>query len=138
MTKLVDWGEDLETGWSFMDEGHRRFVELLNRLHRASRDGTGNDAVSSTVSELATVMNAHLDKEETAMLQSRYPLFSDHKMQHDYMRLKLKELERDIGAGTQITAAELIDHLMNWLAQHTRRHDRDLARHLAKRVSVGR
>ena len=83
-------------------------------------------------------MRIHFAKEETAMRQSRYPLLADHRMQHDLMRAKMDELVRDIEAGGQITAGEVIGFMMNWMAQHVRRHDRDLARHLAKRISVGR
>jgi len=138
MAALVTWGEELKTGWTFLDDDHHRFVELLNDLHRASRDGGGSEAAPAVLADLIALMTAHFDKEETAMRQSRYRLLSDHRMQHDLMRAKMDELALCIAAGSVVTAGALIDFMLDWLSQHIRRHDRDLARHIAKRVSVGR
>lgn len=137
MVALVKWGDDFKTGWAFMDDDHHRIVDLVNDLQSAARGGAGHDAVPRVVGELISVMRGHFDKEETAMRKSHYPLFSDHKMQHDLMRMKLDELVRNLAASINITAGDLIEFMTNWLTQHTLRHDRDLARHLSKKIGVG-
>ena len=126
------------TGWSFMDEDHRYFVEIINDLHRAARVGAGAAALPPALADLISLFTAHFDKEETAMRQSRYALLSDHKMQHDLMRVKLRVFVHALDAGQHVTVTDVIEFLRGWLVEHIRRHDRDLARHLAKRAAVGR
>ncbi|MBF0562385.1 MAG: hemerythrin family protein [Alphaproteobacteria bacterium] len=135
---LVEWGEKLKTGWSFMDDDHRRFVELLNDLHDNSLGASSNFAAPSMVGELIAVMRAHFDSEETVMQQIRYPKLPDHRAQHDLMRRKLDALTADLDACTGIAVDELIDLLSTWLAQHIAGCDRDLARRISRRFSIGR
>ena len=137
MKPLIEWNEQLSTGWKFMDDDHARLVEMINTLHVAAAEGKGQNVVPGLVDDLVEYCRLHFAREETAMNKNRYPLFRDHKAQHEWMLSRVLEFEKGVIAGEPATADELIGFLADWLAQHIRRHDRDLARYLAKRTSVG-
>jgi len=138
MKPLIKWDETLVTGWSFMDDDHVRLIEMVNAVHAASRSGKGDEMIPRLIDELTDYCRTHFGKEETAMRQSRYPLAADHKMQHDLMMVRVAELEKGVAEGNAISASDLVSFLTDWQSDHIRRHDRDLARYLAKRASVGR
>jgi hemerythrin-like metal-binding protein len=132
MPDTIEWGEELKTGWPFMDDDHQRFIDLLQTLRQATDDGDGQAAAARALAELTPLMDAHFAREETAMAQSRYPLSLDHQTQHRLMSARIRDMAGRVGA------EELVRLMSDWLVQHVRRHDRDLARHLARRASVGR
>ena len=69
---------------------------------------------------------AHLKFEEKLMQDIHYPAIDSHLQQHGELLIKLGEIEAQIDSDT-LDAAQWTSFLSDWLLNHIRVHDTQLA-----------
>jgi hemerythrin len=50
---LLTWNDSIAIGLPSMDAQHQRWIELINNLHEAMRQGKDREAVGKTLAEMA-------------------------------------------------------------------------------------
>lgn len=130
----VQWTDDLATGVARIDEQHQELYRQVAALHEAMRAGS-MDRVPAIVDFLQQYALEHFAMEEREMLSSGYPALSQHRRLHqrfveDYLRHKAL-----LAAGASASAVVALSAwLVEWLRDHVRTVDLDLARHLRKQA----
>jgi hemerythrin len=126
----VRWTEDLATGIERIDDQHRELYDQVAALHEAMR-ANRLDRVPEVVEFLQRYALDHFALEEREMEAAAYPGLPEHRVIHqrfveDFLRQKALLAAR-------ITPTAVIDlsrWLTDWLRDHVRRVDGDMARHL--------
>ncbi len=121
---LVRWSNRFELGVPFIDADHRVLVDLLNRMHDASRaDGDLTD-IGGILSALVDYTRYHFAREERAQAAAKYPDIADHRLQHARLTGEAKRLfaafRADPGA---VEVGDVVDFLSDWLMDHILFHD---------------
>jgi hemerythrin len=133
----VQWTDELATGIARIDEQHRELYRQVAALHAAMRTGHV-EQVSGTLEFLQGYMLDHFATEEREMERTAYPGLKEHRRLHqrfveDFLRQKAALL----AAVTPSAVVELSHWLTDWLSDHVRRVDGDMARHLRHQARVG-
>lgn len=122
--------EDFETryllGVGAMDDTHREFVELVNRLCVA-----GNVEFAILFDELERHTRAHFAAEDTRMQESGFPALREHRDEHQRVLGELEKLHQKVQRGSFLLARAYVqDQLPDWFHLHAMSMDSALAAHL--------
>lgn len=123
---ILPWHENFELGIASMDQTHREFIDLLNRL-----DSTPNDAFPGYFDELLEHTHAHFETENRLMEESNFLSLREHKDDHDRILAEMMQMQRFAARGmTQIAKEYVREKLPDWFSTHAASMDTALALHL--------
>lgn len=132
---MIDWTDALGIGIPEIDDQHRTFIGLLNRLSTMSAaPDVGRPELRLILADLVTYAEHHFIDEEQHMHRTGYPGVAEHQAKHDAAAAKIHdllvkeaeeaELYRFLG---EFLNAWLVNHIMGedkaygeWLAEPTR------------------
>lgn len=126
----VEWTDDLATGIEKIDDQHRELYRQVARLHEAMRAGRLEE-VPAIVEFLQRYALEHFATEEREMAATHYPGLGQHRRLHE--RFVDDFLRHKAILSVEITASAVValsQWLGEWLRDHVRTVDADLARHL--------
>ena len=115
---FLEWNNQYNVGVEGIDQDHRKFLELINTLHDAVRQGKGQDLQGKILSNLITHVHSHFAAEEDFMRRCRYPSYEDHKSEHRVFAGRVYGLQRELALGNQSTATEMFNTIANWFQHH--------------------
>ena len=126
------WDESLKIGVPLIDSEHRELCGRIDRLFAACGQGRGKEELAGTVEFLESYTKKHFSDEEKLQRASAYPKVKEHKELHDFFTGKVAELKREItGNGAGIATVSKMNYfLMDWLLNHIRKVDSELARYI--------
>ncbi len=112
-----------------IDQQHQELVDLVNKTQAIIDDGVHPVMLIQALDRFNELSIRHFSTEEELMTDSAYPLYEEHKQQHDRLFEKTfsfdaKSLLDDAQAGK-----ELVSLMREWLLGHIEA-DRELAEHL--------
>jgi hemerythrin len=119
----MQWTQDLDTRIQVIDDQHRRIVDYINELHRASQDESTED-VRRVLDALVDYTVTHFEFEEELMKRANYPFIKAHKRVHEIFQKRVDKFLQRANAGEAITQ-ELLAMLKIWLSSHIKGDDRD-------------
>ena len=128
-----EWADDMVIDNGPIDDDHRGLVDLVNQLHTATSQGSGNEIVDKILEQLIAYTVDHLQREEQLMASIQFPNLVQHKIGHDKFMVKIRDLKQKYDAGSITVAAQLSTVLRDWLSLHIRRSDREIKIFLKKR-----
>lgn len=110
----IDFDEYI-TGIPLIDEQHKHYVELVNKLIiNYNNGGMGKDAINSYTKEIFDYAVEHFDAEEYLMRSANYPLYEEHLAKHNIFRDKVDEFVAEIDE-EGIDIDEYVYNLNKWL-----------------------
>jgi len=118
-----EWKEEYNVNISFIDEHHKKFLEILNQLGEVSSKGDCNQKISDIFFSLAHYAEHYLIREE--ILFKEYPGFSQHKASHTKFLDVIKKLHEDYKLGKENICLEIYDYLYNWFENHILEYDKE-------------
>ncbi len=126
--------DELTVGIPELDEQHRTFYARVERLHDAMRAHELHHAVEMA-QYLADYARDHFATEERLMVEAAYPGFPDHLKRHEEFK---RDLDRwrarlDANGPSAGLVVELSSWLTDWLREHIRAVDAEMARFLRGR-----
>lgn len=129
--------EDLKTNVISIDSQHKELFRITNDLLDACKQGKGAESISDVINFLEKYVKTHFLTEEKYMQEYNYPGYNVHKIQHEFFIKKTEELKnlfkRD-GATLSLTI-NISSTIVNWLVNHIRGLDRELANFLRKQAN---
>lgn len=130
MTALT-WSEALALKQPRMDQTHREFVELLQRLSEAH--AAGADALP-LLAELQEHTEAHFAQEERWMADIGFAAQNCHSMQHAQVLHVLREVQRMlVDKPDPNLVPVLVEELGKWFVGHAQMMDAALAETMVQR-----
>ncbi len=116
---------------AMMNMLHEEEIEIINDFHDAvlHRDMEKIDELFKVVQ---FDVEDHFSTEEEMMEQSKFYAFQMHKSEHDTMRKKLQDLQKqwELSKEPQALQSFLEDEFKHWLVLHISRWDSETAMHI--------
>lgn len=124
MPALV-WSNAYELGIAPMDQTHREFVDLVNRIGQADDSG-----LVSGLDELLLHTVEHFAQEHRWMRESGFPPLHCHQSEHDRVLEVVRDVRERVAAGDLALGRTLLAELPTWFENHAATMDTALAWHL--------
>ncbi len=115
---LIKWNDFYAVNIGVIDNQHKKLIELINKMYDAMRANKGKEAVSTVLAELVDYTVYHFETEEQLLLQYGYAEFEAHKVIHDNLTRRAKELKSRLERGTDLLTMDVMLFLSNWLNVH--------------------
>ncbi len=129
--ELIEWTDDLSIGHVEIDEQHKEWINIINRLNRALLDNKGNASLDSLFKSVLYYTNYHFTHEENLMQEASYPDFDQHRKLHTYFKEGILAHIQALQAGGQKDVTLVMDSLKDWLIKHIQEEDSKLKKVLS-------
>ena len=114
----IQWNDQYSVGVKEIDDQHKLFVEVLQKLSNELISGVGGkEVVSDLMDSLGEYVDLHFNTEEFYFKKFGYEGTDEHIKAHNEFREKAKEEISMIKNGGELTL-DLINYLETWLANH--------------------
>ena len=110
---LLEWSDGLVLGEATMDETHREFVDLLNRVVAAPES-----ELLAGLDEFITHTEAHFGQEERWMQEFAFPPLHCHQGEHSNVLEIMREVRKRVAAGETHLGRTLAEAIAEWFPQH--------------------
>jgi hemerythrin-like metal-binding protein len=122
---LLEWSGELSVDQSTMDDTHREFVELLNRVGAAT-----DDELLASLDAFVTHTEEHFGQEERWMREIAFPPLGCHQGEHANVLEVTREVRKRVADGQVQLAATLAEAMAEWFVQHAGSMDSVLAMYM--------
>lgn len=134
---LMEWGPTFAVQNEQIDYEHQRLFSMVNDLHEAVHNPVGDASqtylmIKVTLDQLVNYADYHFRTEETLMRETNYPKAAEHKAQHDALRAKVIDFQKQVAAGKADVTDSLMKFLSDWLMSHIKKTDVALGQFLAQ------
>ena len=129
---LAEWSKAYEIGIDKIDEQHKQFFAILNRLHEECLAGKGKEVVESTLAFLRNYALEHFETEKAFMQEHHYPRAERHMNLHETFLENYDALmdELDDFGASQDLAEQTAEMIEDWLVHHIMEADMDYAKYV--------
>lgn len=114
----MGWDQSFSVNVKEIDNQHKKLVDLVNGLHEAMKLGKGKDIMSKVLDELIKYTATHFATEENFMTKHNYPLYSQHKREHDKFVKQVLSYQNDYNSGKIAITLDVMNFLKDWLVNH--------------------
>ena len=121
----IVWSDSHELGLLPMDETHREFVELVNRIA-----DSGDSGLLAGLDQLILHTVEHFAQEDRWMRESGFPPVHCHQTEHERVLEVMRDVRDRIAAGDLALGRNLIAELPAWFDNHAATMDTALAWHV--------
>jgi hemerythrin-like metal-binding protein len=125
---VMNWNESLVLDEGVMDDTHREFIDLLNRLADAPAE-----QVLAVLDEFIAHTEAHFGQEQRWMEQMGFPPTECHVREHAGVMEISREVRNRAAAGETAFARVLAQGVAEWFETHAASMDRVLALYMKDR-----
>ena len=119
---LLEWSGDFVLGESTMDETHREFVDLLNRVGAAS-----DDDLPVALDNFIAHTEAHFGQEDRWMQATAFPPLHCHQGEHANVLEIMREVRKRVADGEIHLGTVLAKAIAEWFPNHAATMDTMLA-----------
>ena len=127
----INWSEKQITGHADMDHGHKKLVDLVNRLAHEMENNEPREVCSNTLQEFIEEIRIHFRAEEQLMDRRRYPKATEHKALHAMLIKDVLAFKALYDAGESAEFMTLLVILDSWLERDIMGADKALAAFVA-------
>ena len=131
----ISWNAGLSVGIHEMDEQHKVFLGLLNRIWRGLVIHHALPDIEGVVFDLEDYGQNYFGAEEALMERQGYPELEAHQESHALFMSRMDEFSNRIAAGETI-GLEMLNFLSDWLTFHHGTVDRHYADYLENQFST--
>lgn len=132
------WNDSLATGIDKVDEQHKELIKRTNNLLEHMRQGLGHEEIMKTVQFLSSYVVEHFTDEESVMKTYNYPVFKEHKKQHDdfikSVEVLAKKMENEKFLNSLIL--EVNRSICDWLINHILKEDKVMAQYVQEQRKI--
>jgi hemerythrin len=132
---LIKWNKFYSVHIEEIDNQHKRLIDLINRMYDAMKSGKGRDALSAVLAELVDYTVYHFETEERMFLQHGYAEYEAHKIIHDDLTRRTRELKDQLDRGNDLITMDVMLFLSNWLNVHILEVDKKYVPYLGSKMS---
>ena len=119
---LLPWSAELALDNGAMDDTHREFVELLNRVGAAPEQ-----ELLARLDEFIAHTEAHFGQEEAWMEAMRFPPLACHRTEHEGVLEVMREVRKRVAGGEPRYGPVLAKAIAEWFPLHAQSMDAVLA-----------
>ena len=121
---LFKWKNDFSVGIKELDDQHKYFFEILNRLGEAAGGNKGMEIVGPVLQELKEYSRHHFTEEENWLRVIGFPGLQHQKKQHEFFILQVTDLQDKFSKGDGNIPISTLEFLRDWLLSHILENDK--------------
>ena len=106
---IVMWNENLSVGVKVFDDERKQLVNYVNQLNQAMKVNVTDAALSKILTGLVKYTKIHFMHEEDYMQLYEYPLYKEHKKEHDELTQKVMDFFGRFSEGKMKFSLELTE-----------------------------
>ncbi len=129
---FFDWSDELSLGNNFIDNDHKKLIQMINNFHNAMQEGRGDDVISKVLNNLFIYTREHFKREEDEMSRIKYPMIIEHRKKHEQLLKQVDDLQNDFNNGKMMHTTKVAKFLKDWLYNHILQNDKLLAEAISK------
>jgi hemerythrin-like metal-binding protein len=124
----MEWDDSLVLDQGVIDDTHREFVELLNRMADAPDAG-----MVAAIDEFIEHCDFHFGQEQRWMQELAFPPLACHVGEHDSVMEIAREVRKRAAGGETAFGRVLAQGVAEWFATHAASMDTVLALYMKER-----
>jgi hemerythrin len=134
--ELVAWDDCFLVGNEKIDAQHKELVRMTNEFYAGVQMGgiVAKVFFMKTIQGAVQYIKTHFATEEEVIQNAEYPLFEEHKKQHE-------DFVAEVGRQIQIFETEdhpdpagFVKFLMDWVTQHIANSDKKFAPYICRKM----
>ncbi len=118
------WKTDFSVGIKEMDDQHKSFFDILNRLGEAAGGNKGMEVVGPVLRELDEYSRHHFAEEENWLRIIGDPGLQYQKKQHEFFISQVWDLQDRYSKGDANITISTLEFLRAWLLSHILENDK--------------
>ncbi len=129
---LIEWNDSYSVNIKELDEQHKKWIEIINNLHKALVSNNPDDMEKITAQSLDAMLEyilMHLAYEERHMEKIGFPELKEHRKKHQELIFMIQGYNIELKRGFLILNRELMDLLTDWLENHILNEDQKYAQY---------
>jgi hemerythrin len=130
---FFEWTPRLSVGLESVDRQHRMLIGYINELNDAVDTGRNGYALPKILERLRNYTKVHFAYEEAMFKVYRYDEADDHSHAHHAFVSMIEDCEARQAKGEPEVAADLLQYIKTWLANHILVEDKAYASVLIQR-----
>jgi hemerythrin len=136
---IVNWDDKYNTGIGLIDEQHKALVIIINDLYLACTDGYEDTGVAfkEALKRMVDYVHFHFGAEQKLLEKIKYPMFTEHKKQHDTMVNDILEAAKEYNEGKRFVPNHFVRTLRDWVFSHIALSDTLYAAYIAEKKKDG-
>jgi hemerythrin-like metal-binding protein len=107
-----------------LDHQHKNLVDMINKLHRAMKNGSGNQVIGDILDMLVDYTTTHFKDEEALMRRASYNSLDQHIQLHEKLVERIVDFQKQFHTGQALMSMEVMDFLKDWLVNHIQGADK--------------
>jgi len=128
---VLEWSDELVLDEGVIDDTHKEFVELLNRMYDAP-----DDQLLSILDEFIAHTESHFAQEQRWMEELAFPPLACHATEHAGVMEITREVRQRTADGDMRLGKVLAQGVAEWFADHAATMDLLLAQYIKERGYV--
>jgi len=121
---IIEWKDTYSVGIKSIDQQHKIWIGLINKLHDAMGKGEGKKILADIFEEVVDYTKTHLKNEEALFEKYGYPDTAAHKAIHAKLTQQVLEKQKEIQDGKSLMTMDVMTFLKNWLIDHIQNTDK--------------
>ena len=132
--ELVAWSDNFLVGHERIDAQHKELVRMTNEFYAGVQMGglVAKVFFMKTIQGAVQYVKTHFATEEEIMQQATYPLFGEHKGQHENFVAEVAQQVQVFEKEDNPDPAGFVKYLMDWVLNHIAESDKKLASYIAQ------
>lgn len=120
----LEWDQRLAIEVAEFDDAHKEMIDLYNRIAWACGNGTSVSNVRERMRSFMIYARWHFAEEEEWMRQVHYPVYLDHKADHDRLLQDAGDFVNSFGVVlTEEDGGAIVRYFNYWLMRHLENKD---------------
>ena len=121
---FIEWSDSLTVGIPLVDDDHKLLVELINQLSDSVNANEEHSTLGTVLNALVEYTEYHFLREEAVMEACGYPDLSAHRVEHDDLAARVKDIESRYRDDKEADLGnETLRFLKYWLSAHIQGRD---------------
>ena len=117
-TSQFEWKKDFTVGIKELDDQHKSFFDILNKLGKVAGGSKGMEVVGPVLQELNEYSRHHFTEEENWLKVIGYPGLQSQKQQHEFFISQVTDLQDRYSRGDANIPLSTVEFLREWLLSH--------------------
>jgi hemerythrin-like metal-binding protein len=118
------WKNDFSVGIKEMDDQHKVFFDILNRMGEVAGGNKGMEVVGPVLRELYEYSRHHFAEEENWLRIIGFPGLQYQIMQHQFFISQVTDLQDRYSKGDANIPISTLEFLRDWLLSHILEKDK--------------
>ena len=123
--ELLSWKPEYNVNLSFIDDQHKKFLDMLNRLKGTIKNKTFKEDSPEIFYSLVHYADDYLIKEEIYFKDLDYPKLDSHIKKHKEFFSRIIQFQKEITGEKEESYSELYEYLETWFNNHILKFDKE-------------